>query len=320
MWSVEDGYPTQAFLTAVHPDLGDAAKKMSGRHVAPGDPAGTICAVAAKKLGLIPGTPVSAAIIDAHAGVPGTGAAEEGTLVMVMGTSSCHMLNSRRRVDIPGVAGVVKDGILPGFYGYETGQAAVGDAFDWCRQLLKHRDFSRLSQLADEVPAGSEGVLCLDWMNGCRTPLMDGSLSGAFTGLKLHHTAGHMYRALMESSAFGFRWIVELFESNGIPIQRLLATGGLPNHNPGLMQIYADVVNRPIEVSSTEQGPAVGAAILGALAAGAERSGFQHANEAIRRMAKSSNKTYKPRKKNLAAYDQSYAAYRALVELHANSN
>jgi L-ribulokinase len=142
--------------------------------------------------------------------VPGAGAAEPGTLVMVMGTSSCHMLNSETERSVPGVAGVVKDGILPGFFGYETGQAAVGDAFDWLRKLTGRRDFSALAREAAALPPGAEGVMCVDWFNGCRTPLMDGALKGAFAGLALHHRPAHLYRALLEASAFGVRWIVEL--------------------------------------------------------------------------------------------------------------
>ena len=160
---------------------------MPGRLLPPGDAAGGLIGAMARRLGLREGTPVSAAIIDAHAGVPGAGAAEPGTLVMVMGTSSCHMLNSDVERLVPGVAGVVKDGILPGYFGYETGQAAVGDAFDWLRRLTGQRDLSRLGREAGEVPPGSDGVRCVDWLNGCRTPLMDRTLGGAFAGLALHH-------------------------------------------------------------------------------------------------------------------------------------
>ncbi len=233
MWSATDGYPSEDFLCAVNPKFARVVTdKMPGRLLAPGVTAGGLTAAMATKFGLHEGTPVSAAIIDAHAGVPGAGAAEPGTLVMVMGTSSCHMLNSEVERSVPGIAGVVKDGILPGFFGYETGQAAVGDAFDWLRKLTGQRDFSALAREAAALPPGAEGVRCVDWFNGCRTPLMDGSLTGAFTGLALHHRPAHLYRALLEASAFGLRWIVERLREGGVPVRKFVATGGLPHHNP----------------------------------------------------------------------------------------
>ena len=150
---------------------------------APGTPAGNLTVAAADRLGLSAGTPVSAAIIDAHAGVPGAGAAEAGTLVMVLGTSSCHMLNALDERRIGGIAGIVKDGILPGYTGYETGQAAVGDLFDWFRRLAGEPTFAALDERAAAIGPGADGVVCLDWMNGCRTPLMNGALRGCFAGL-----------------------------------------------------------------------------------------------------------------------------------------
>ena len=158
LWSRTDGYPSDAYLRAVDPGLGGfVPAKMPGRLVAPGTQAGRLEPGSAKRLGLVAGVPVSAAIIDAHAGVPGAGAASAGTLVMVMGTSSCHMLNAARDAFVPGVAGVVADGILPGYYGYETGQAAVGDAFDWLRRMVGHGSFDQLAASAEQLPPGPTG-------------------------------------------------------------------------------------------------------------------------------------------------------------------
>ena len=310
MWSATDGYPSEEFLRAVNPKFARVVKdKMPGRLLAPGVSAGGLTAAMAKKLGLREGTPVSAAIIDAHAGVPGAGAAEPGTLVMVMGTSSCHMLNSDVERSVPGVAGVVKDGILPGFFGYETGQAAVGDAFDWLRKLTGQRDFSTLGHEATALPPGAEGVMCVDWFNGCRTPLMDGTLKGAFAGLALHHRPAHLYRALLEASAFGVRWIVELLRDGGVPVKKFVATGGLPHHNPLVVQVYADVLGETITVHPSKQGPALGAAILGALAARA----FKSPGDAIRAMAVRKGATvFKPNRSYRAAYDALYLEYRRL--------
>lgn len=310
MWSAADGWPSRAFRKAVHPGLADVVERaLPGRLLAPGQPAGGLTEQLAGRLGLRPGTPVSAAIIDAHAGVPGAGAADPGTLVMVLGTSSCHMLNSERERLVPGVAGVVKDGILPGYFGYETGQAAVGDAFDWLRRLTGQRDLARLSAAAAALPPGAEGVRCLDWFNGCRTPLMDGSLKGAFDGLALHHGPAHLYRALLEASACGLRWIVELLRDGGVPVGRFVATGGLPHHNPLVVQVYADMLGTPIRVHPSSQGPALGAAILGALAAGA----FPDAARAIRAMATprpGTERVFRPVGRISRIYDRIYAEYR----------
>ncbi len=286
MWHSVDGYPSPEFFAALNPKLaGVVAEKMPGRMLAPGESAGMLSPAMVEKFGLKNPVPVSAATIDAHAGVPGAGASEPGTLVMVMGTSSCHMLNGTDERSVPGVAGVVEGGILPGLFGYETGQAAVGDAFDWLRQTVGEKDFDRLTEQAAALPPGADGVLCMDWMNGCRTPLMDGSLRGAFTGLTLNHGSHHMYRALMEASAFGVRWIVELLRENGVPVNNFVATGGLPHHNPLLVQIYADVLGEPVSIHPSKQGPALGAAILGVLAAGSDASSFTSTAEAISAMA-----------------------------------
>ncbi|QDU33866.1 Ribulokinase [Poriferisphaera corsica] len=285
LWNSHSGYPSTDFFKALDPRMANiVTDKMPGKLKPPGEKVGELSERMAKTLGLVPGIPVSSAIIDAHAGVPGVGAADPGILVMVMGTSSCHMLNSTNEVDIPGIAGVVEGGILPGYFGYETGQAAVGDAFAWLRSTL-NTDFDKLTLLAEQAGIGSDGVLCMDWFNGCRTPLMDGSLTGAFKGLALHHNPGHIFRSLLESSAFGFNWILDCLTSRDIAINRLIATGGLPHHNPLLMQIYADVSGKSIEVHPSTQGPAVGAAMLGANAAPSSVTGFKNMQETITAMS-----------------------------------
>ncbi|WP_153556954.1 ribulokinase [Roseimaritima sediminicola] len=324
MWSAAEGYPAQDYLAAVHPQLAAAAaEKLPGVMRAPGEVAGRLCPAMAQRLGLAAGTPVATAIIDAHAAVPGVGAADPGTLVMVMGTSSCHMLNSRRWHDVPGVAGVVEGGILPGLFGYETGQAAVGDAFAWLRNLLGLDSFDTLAAEAMALPPGAEGVRCLDWMNGCRTPLMDGSLRGLFAGLGLEHGPAHLYLALMEASAFGLRWIVERLREHGVPIDRFVATGGLPHHNRAFVEVYADVLNAEIEVHPSTQGPATGAAVLGMLAAGPEVSGFDSvaaAATAMAGVAEAERDILAPRPERTAAYDQPYQEYRQWARIVAESS
>jgi len=327
MWNAHDGYPSRHFFAALDRQVADVVqRKMPGRMLAPGQQAGHLIPAMAKKLGLRPGIAVSAATIDAHAGVPGAGVAEAGTLVMVMGTSSCHMLNARQERLIPGIAGVVDGGILPGYYGYETGQAAVGDAFDWFRRLTGEKGFQRLNAAAAKVAPGAEGVISIDWFNGCRTPLMDGSLRGAFQGLSLNHDAAHLYRALIEATAFGLRWIVDLLCEGGVPVRKFVATGGLPHHNPLLVQIYADVLGKPITVPPSAQGPALGAAILGVLAAGKKATGFGSASAAVRRMAAATEndplrpaKIVRPERSNRTVYDAAYRRYRETAAAMAGS-
>lgn len=328
MWHSVEGFPSTDYLGALNPKLANVvAEKMPGRFLAPGESAGTLCAAIAEKCGLPEGIPVSAATIDAHAGVPGAGVADAGTVVMVMGTSSCHMLNAEAEKPVPGVAGIVEGGILPGFFGYETGQAAVGDAFGWLRQLTGHDDFDELTERAASLPPGAEGVLCMDWFNGCRTPLMDGGLKGAFVGLTLGHGAHHLYRALMEASAFGLRWIVDLMREGGVPVTGLVATGGLPHHNPLLVQIYADVMGLPITVHPSKQGPALGAAILGVLAADGERKLFSSASEAVTAMAganpddpKRAGKVVTPDDNAHQDYQAIYQRYRKLADVLVAEN
>ncbi|MCO8122021.1 ribulokinase [Stieleria sp. TO1_6] len=323
MWSASEGYPPADYFNAVHPLLATVvAQRLPGVMRSPGQPAGGLTAAMAEQFGLYAGTPVSTAIIDAHAAVPGVGAASPGTLVMVMGTSSCHMLNAEKLVEVAGVAGVVDGGILPGLFGYETGQAAVGDAFAWLLRLLNLDSFDELSQAAMKLPPGAEGVRCMDWMNGCRTPLMDGGLRGAFVGLGLEHGPAHLYLALMEASAFGLRWIVELLTTGGVPIDRLIATGGLPHHNRAFVEVYADVLGMPIEIHPATQGTAVGAAVLGMVAAGAERSGFPTVADAATAMAggQGDTITVEPRPQRHQAYQALYQDYRQLaaaIESHS---
>jgi len=320
LWSQDDGFPSIEFLGELHPSLVDVVeRKLPGEFVAPGVTAGELTEDMAKRLGLSPGIPVSAAIIDAHAGVPGSGVGEPGTLVMVMGTSGCHMLLAEQERHVPGVAGIVRDGILPGFVGYETGQAAMGDAFDWVRRLAGEADFKSLDALATDIPAGAEGVLCIDWLNGCRTPLMDGSLQGGFVGLGMHHGAGQVYRATLEGAAMGLRWIVDTLREGGVPVERFVGTGGLPSSNPLFTRIVASVLQAPVQVHASAHGSALGAAILGAMVAGREGGGFDDAHEAIEHMSGKASSLGPPSVIELDpdwanTYQGVYKRYRALAD------
>jgi L-ribulokinase len=313
MWNGETGYPTPDFFAAVHPKLADVVTaRMPGSLAAPGQRAGLLTARAAKLLGLGAGIPVSTAIIDAHAGVPGAGVAGDGTMVLVMGTSSCHMMNSTIEKLVPGVAGVVRDGILPGYFGYETGQASVGDAFGWVSGLLG-RGHDDLTAKAAALPPGSGGVLALDWLNGCRTPLMDGRLSGSLIGLTLNTKPEQLYRAMLEATAFGLKWIVQTLRDAGVPVLRFVASGGLPGKSPLLMQIYADVLGEEIHLAASDQSVALGAAILGRLAADTHALDPKIISDAILQMARQrEDLVYRPQNNAREQYDKLYAIYRSI--------
>lgn len=318
LWNRRDGYPSREFFSAVHPKMADiVSEKMPGTLMAPGQKAGDLTEAAAEWLGLRPGIPVSAAIIDAHAGVPGAGVPSPSTMVMVIGTSSCHMMNSRIEQLVPGIAGVVEEGILPGYFGYETGQASVGDAFAWVAKTvgLSHAE---LNERAAILPPGAGGVMAIDWLNGCRTPLMDGRLSGAFLGITLNTKPEQLYRAMLEATAYGLKLIVQTLRDAGVPVRRFVASGGLPAKSPLLMQIYADVLDEKIKLAESDQSVALGAAILGCLAAGEHATGYAGISQAIHAMARvRKDLVYRPDLHARRQYEKAYTLYRTLA---ANSD
>jgi L-ribulokinase len=235
-------------------------------------------------------------------------------MVMVIGTSSCHMMNSRIEQMVPGIAGVVEDGILPGYFGYETGQASVGDAFAWVAKTtgLSHGE---LNERAAKLPPGSGGVIALDWLNGCRTPLMEGRLSGAFAGITLSTKPEQLYRAMMEATAFGLKWIVETLRDAGVPCRRFCASGGLPAKSPLLMQIYSDVLDARIRIPESNEPVALGAAILGCIAAGREITGYASISQAIHAMARwREDLVNRPDLRARKDYERIYPLYRVLAE------
>jgi len=321
LWSPATGYPGTAYLEAVRPGLGElAGAVLGGDFRAPGSPAGGLSDAGAAVLGLRAGVPVSAAVIDAHAGVPGAGVSETGTLVLVLGTSGCHMIMDAAEHRIPGVAGVVADGILPGSFGYETGQAAVGDTFDWARRMTGATDHDDLEAGARRIAPGAEGLCVVDWFNGCRTPLMDGDLAGAVLGATLHHGPAHLYRAALEASACGLAWIVDTLRDGGVAVDRFVATGGLPQRNVLFGEIVAAVLGAPVEVPCVEHGPALGAAVLGALASGR----FATAADAVDAMAGASSAVPAPRviepdPAAVDAYRRVARRYRAAADLLASA-
>ena len=322
-WHKQDGFPNQAFLQALHPDLGDLfSVKVSGPILAPGQKVGGLSVEWARQLGLQPGCAVSASMIDAHAATIGGGVSEAGTMFLTMGTSTCHMLMSEKEVLVPGISGVVEDGIVPGLFGYEAGQASVGDIFGWfvengvpveyveqakTKNISVHR---LLSQKAIGLKPGQTGLLALDWWNGCRTPLVDADLTGMIMGFNLLTRPEEIYRALIEGTAFGTRLIIDLFHQCGVAVERLRAGGGLTQNNL-VLQVYADVMGLPIEIASSQQASALGAAVIGAVAGQV----YPDIHSAVNKMVSPPARLVLPDEANHLIYNEIFQEYKKLVDL-----
>lgn len=326
IWHPEEGYPAAAFYNRLDPGLARLTNtKMRGEIAPLGRKAGRLTPQMAERLGLVPDIPVAVAIGDAHAAAVGTGIVKAGRMVLVMGTSTCHMLLSDKEKQVEGISGVVKDGIVPGYFGYEAGQAAVGDLFAWfversvpayVEKEAAARGWSVHQWLEDKASAyhpGETGLLALDWWNGNRSVLADADLTGMMIGYHLQTKPEDVYLALLEATAFGTRTIIEAFERTGIAIDELYACGGLPQKNRLLMQIYADVTNREIKVADSTQTAALGAAIYGAVAAGSVNGGYERVEEAVNKMTRVKQESFKPIPERVNAYEDLYRAY---VTLH----
>jgi L-ribulokinase len=304
-------------------------EKMS-RTLAPlGSKAGELTAQAAEWTGLQPGTAVAVANVDAHVTLPVTGSIEPGTMVMIMGTSTCHVMVGEEvqpLPDVPGMCGVVDGGIVPGMLGYEAGQSGVGDIFAWFvehgvppeyHEAARQRNVSLhilLEEEAARLKPGESGLLALDWWNGNRSTLVDVELSGLLVGMTLATQAPEIYRALIEATAFGTRKIIETLNGSGVPVRRLVAAGGLPERNRLLMQIYADVTQHEISIVRSPQAPAVGSAMHGAVAAGAAAGGYADIATAAQHIGSLRGETYRPIAEHVGVYDRLYAEYKTLYD------
>jgi L-ribulokinase len=326
LWSKREGFPSKAYFAALDPRLENVVDEKLSREIAPlGGKAGGLTAEAAKWTGLKPGTAVAVANVDAHVAVPASTVVEPGRMVIIMGTSNCHMVMGAEERVVPGMCGYVEDGIIPGFFGYEAGQSCVGDHFAWFTENCvpaayekeaAHRGISvheLLEERAAKLKPGESGLLALDWWNGNRSVLVDVDLTGLLLGATLATKPEEVYRALIEATAYGTRMIIETFAANGVPVHEIVATGGLPDRNKLLMQIYADVSGRPIHIAGTHQGGALGSAMHGAVAAGEAAGGYATIVEAAARMAHLRDEAYTPNPAATAVYDRLYAEY---VTLH----
>lgn len=308
MWLKGDGFPSKDFFAALDPRMANIVEEKLATTFYPlGSRAGGLTAAMAAKTGLLEGTPVAVGHIDAHAGVPACGVTGPGVLVMIMGTSLCHMLMANERRIVEGVAGVVEGGIVPGYYGYEAGQAAVGDLYGWFFKAFGVKP-DEITAKAAALRPGQSGLVALDWWNGNRSVLMNADLSGVLVGATLSTGPHEIYRALIEATAFGTLTVIRAFEREGIQINRLMACGGLPEKSPLVMQIFADVTNRTIELPRSLQGSGLGAAMHGAVSGGA----FANIAEAAGQMGGASSQAYVPNPEANRIYTQLYEQYLAL--------
>jgi L-ribulokinase len=325
MWSKKEGYPSKKYFEALNPNLSNVVAEKLSTEVSPiGGKAGQLTKLAAQWTGLKVGTAVAVANVDAHVAVPATTVAEPGRMVMIMGTSTCHMVLGKEEHLVPGICGYVEDGILPGLFGYEAGQSCVGDHFAWFVENCVPGSYEReaqakgisIHQLLEEKAAklkpGESGLIALDWWNGNRSVLVDVDLTGLLIGATLLTKPEEIYRALIEATAYGTRVIIETLEANGVPVWELVAAGGLPEKNSLLMQIYADITGREFKLAGSNQTPALGSAMFGAVAAGKENGGFDSIYDAAPVMGKIKDKSFKPNLEAKRVYDKLFAEYMLL--------
>jgi L-ribulokinase len=325
IWHKHDGYPSVDFFKALHPGMESLVDEKLSRKLLPvGTKAGVISPAASKLTGLKEGTAVAVANVDAHVSVPAVGITSSGKMLAIIGTSTCHMLLSDTEKEVPGMCGVVEDGIIEGFFGYEAGQSCVGDHFQWFVENCTPGEYKAeadamgielhtlLTEKAARLKPGESGLVALDWWNGNRSVLVDVDLTGMIAGMSLTTRPEEIYRALIEATAYGTRMIIDTFEENGVPVEEFYAAGGIAEKNPFVMQIYADVINREIKISGSPQAPALGSAMFGAVAAGMAAGGFDTIQEAAAVMAKVKDYTYRPVAENARTYNRLFAEYRTV--------
>jgi len=325
MWNKRTGYPSKEFFKALDNRLENVVDEKLSRNIQPmGDCAGYLTAQMAEKTGLKEGTAVAVPIIDAHVFIPAAGIVEEGKMLAIMGTSTCHMLLGKEEKQVEGMCGVVEDGILPGLFGYEAGQACVGDHFSWfienCVSAAYFKDAETkginmheyLRQKAEKLRPGESGLLALDWWNGNRSCLVDVDLTGMMLGMTLLTKPEEIYRTLIEATAYGTRIIVETFREHGVPVKEFYAAGGIAKKDSMTMQIYADVLNMPVKIAGSDQGGALGSAIFGSVAAGRQNGGYDNVFDAALVMGKVLDTVFNPIKENVIIYNELFKEYKTL--------
>lgn len=325
IWHKQDGYPSNEFFKALDERLENVVDDKLSREIYPiGSKAGEITPESSKWSGLAVGTAVAVANVDAHVSLPPVGLTEAGKMLMIMGTSTCHIMLGSEEHIVPGMCGVVEDGVIPGLMGYEAGQSCVGDHFNWFVDTCVPAEYASeaakkdldlhqlLTEKAEILKPGESGLLALDWWNGNRSVLVDVDLTGMMLGMTLTTKPEEIYRALIEATAYGTRMIVDTFEKSGVKIDELFACGGISKKNPFVMQVYADVLNREIRIGHSLQTPALGSAMFGAVAAGKEKGGYDSIVDAAKEMGSVDEKFYTPNPENVKVYEKLYAEYAVL--------
>lgn len=313
------GYPDAEFLKLIHPDLPKVRATLDHGCATIAESVGGLSAEWAAKLGLPAGIPIAVGAFDAHLGAVGAGITD-GTLVKIMGTSTCDIMVSplaNKIADVPGLCGIVNESVLPGYFGLEAGQSAVGDIFNWFVSKIRpggdeEGTHANLTEGAEALQPGESGLLSLDWHNGNRTVLVDQRLTGLLVGTTLYTSPAEIYRALIEATAFGSRVIMERLEEFNVPVKRIINCGGIAARNPLAMQIYADIMNRPLMISRSTQTCALGSAIAGAVVAGKVRGGYDDYGAAVAAMTGVQETSYQPIPKNVAVYEKLFRLYRKL--------
>ena len=320
-WSAENGFPQEGFLAKLDERLDGS--KLFGEVCPVGKSIGLLNEVWARKLGLSPRTAVAAGVIDSHAGAPGSHILGKDQLMLVLGTSSVIMAFSEKPFRGMGVYGTVRDGVIPGYYGLESGVAAVGDALEWfvksCVPASYYEQagakgldiYQYLTELAGKVDPGKSRVLALDWFNGNKTPYVNTDLTGSLAGLTLQTKPEEIFRALIEATAFDARQILEIMERSEaeVRIREVTASGGIAGKNPLILQIYADILQRPVKVAAEPQTAALGSAIYAALAAGKAAGGYDSYREAVNAMSRVHDTVYMPREEYREIYNSKYGNY-----------
>ena len=328
-WSAEGGYPEKKFFRMCEKRLESIIdERMAGEVIDLGECAGVLNNYGSELTGLPVGTRISTAIIDAHAALPAVGAVTPGDLMIIMGTSACHILISDKKLPARGICGRVKGGVVPGLYAYEAGQTAVGDALAWLTKgfipasyeneaaEMRIGIFELLDKKAKEIAPGESGLLAIDWWNGCRSPYADYDLSGLLVGLTLRTPPEAIYRAIIESIAFGTRRIVEEFSSVGLAPRRIIISGGIAKKNAFIMQTVADILGMDIFVSDITQAGAHGSAIYASLTSGA----YKTLQDAAEKMSSKDGVVYHASPEHKAIYDSLYHDYVELSEYFHKTN
>jgi L-ribulokinase len=314
------GLPAEDFLARLHPKLGRLRRRLYEKSHTSDKIAGKLTPQWARRTGLPAGLPVAVGAFDAHLGAVGSGV-RPGRLIKIIGTSTCDIAvwpSRRRLADIPGLCGIVDGSVLPGYFGLEAGQSAVGDIFNWFVSYIRPGGAAKgshraLTAEAGKLGPGMSGLLALDWNNGNRTILVDQRLTGLLLGQTLHTTPAEIYRALIEATAFGALTIINRFEEYGVKVSEIINCGGIAEKNALLMQIYADVTGREMKIARSGQTCALGSAIAGAVVAGKGKGGYDNFESAQAAMCGIKSKSYKPDKAAHRTYQELYKLY---AELH----